>query len=387
MALLCGICVVLGTAGCISTPTKSPLMEQSDNLIDITSVQLRGQLYDFTSRYTVIIGGAADRIIDESDDPVVRQWALTWKIKSIPEAHQAAFKPDPVSGFLDTAVLCGQMRSFFTEGGGSNLFGEQQYIAIEAAERVDRDIWSLAESLTLRDPSLAREEVGEFVAEHPIDDIYFMRESINPLLATLSKGRDGGAGAVIGGLSESVDDLSKRLTIYAAHLPNEARWQAQLAALEMVKHPPMKDSLLALESFAESHKLFADSVAAALDLISEERELAFDELELLSQRRIDDVNHQRIESIAFLQAEREVVMQVIEAQMELALQRISKERDDTLDRLDQMIETTVASSFDHAGDLADRLFIRGLILVAILALVLLVVGVLIARMLRPRPAL
>ena len=80
-------------------------------------------------------------------------------------------------------------------------------------------------------------------------------------------------------------------------------------------------------------------------------------------------------------------MQVVEAQMDLALEGISKERDDTLNRLDQMIEVTVASSFDHAGDLADRLFIRGLILVAILGLVLLVTGVLISRMLRPRPAL
>lgn len=390
VTFLCCACFALGVEGCISTPTKSPLMQQADNLIDMTSVQLRGQLYDFTSRYSTVVEGAADRIMEASDDPAVREWALTWKLESIPQVHRAAFKPDPLLGLIDTAVLCGQMVDFLTDGAGSHLFGDHQYIAIEAAEWLKRDVWRLAESLTLSgDPVRARREIAEFVAEHPIGDLYFLRDSVEPLLATLTQGtqgRSGGAGAVIGGINEAVDDLSKRITIYAAHLPNEARWQAELAAMQMSRHPPLEDSLRALESFAESHKLFAESVASALDLISAEREVAFDELEALSQRRIADVDEQRIESIAVLQSEREVLVQVIEAQTEMALQRISAERDETLDRLDKTIETTVESSFDHAGDLADRLFIRGLILVAILALALLVVGVLIARMLR-RPVL
>jgi hypothetical protein len=52
-----------------------------------------------------------------------------------------------------------------------------------------------------------------------------------------------------------------------------------------------------------------------------------------------------------------------------------------------MVAGTVDSSLDRVDDLVDRLFLRGLILVAILALALLIVGVLIVRMLRPRPAL
>lgn len=386
-AFLCTVCVALGAAGCISAPTKSPLMEQSDKLIDITSVQLRGQLYDFTSRYATVVERAADRIIEASDDPDVRQSALVWKVEAIPQAQQAAFKPDPLAGFFDTAVLCGQMLKFFTAGAGSNLFGDQQQIAIDSAEWLDRDIWRLAESLTLSgDLSSVRGEAAKFVAEHPIGNLYFLRDSVDPLLASLTKGRGGGAGAVIGGINEAVDDLSKRLTIYAAHLPNEARWQAQLAAYEMVKQPPLKDSLETLESIAASHKVLADSVAAALDLVTAERGAALAELEALSERRIADINEQRVESIAVLQAERAIIVQALEAQMELALDRLSKERDETMDRLDRMVETTVQTSFDDAGDLADRLFIRGLILVAILALVLLVVGILIARTLRPRPA-
>lgn len=246
MALLCIACAVPGALACISAPTKSPLMEQSENLVDITSAQLRGQVYDFTSRYATVIEGAADRIIAETDDPTVRERALVWKLEAIPQVHRAAFKPDPLFGLIDTAVLCGQLVEFFTRGAGSDLFGDRQHIAVEAVEWLDREVWRLGESVTLSgDPSRTRREVAQFVAEHPIDDLYFLRDSVEPLLVTMQEARSGrgGTGTVIGGINETVDDLSKRLTIYAAHLPDEARWQAQLAALEMMQQPPCRITL------------------------------------------------------------------------------------------------------------------------------------------------
>ena len=386
-ALLCGACLALGAAGCISAPTKSPLMEQSDNLVDMTSVQLRGQLYDFTSRYATVVEGAADAIMEATDDPAVREWALTWKLEAIPQVHRAAFKPDPLFGLIDTAVLCGQMLAFFTNGAGSDLFGNHQEIAIEAAEWLKSDVWRLAESITLSgDPARARGEIAEFVAEHPIGDLYFLRDSVEPLLATMTKRRSRGAGAVIGGISEAVDDLSKRLTIYAAHLPKEARWQAELAAMQLTQNPPVEDVLLAVGSLAESHESFAGSVASALDLITAEREAAFGELEDLTRRRIDDIDRQREDTIAALRLEREALVQAIEAQTALALQRIQEERVATMNHLEQMLETTVDFSFDRSEDLADRLFFRVLILIVILAATLLVVAILFMRLLRQRPA-
>jgi hypothetical protein len=362
-------------------------MKQTPNLVDLTSSQLRGQLYDFTTRYATVVEDAADSIMQAADDPAMREMALLWKIEAIPEVHRAAFKPDPLLGLIDTAVLCGQMLEFYRDGAGSNLFGEYQHIVIEASAWLNRDIWRLAESLSLSgDPARARKEIAEFVAEHPIDDMYFLRDSVESLLAVMKKGRSGGAGAVIGGINEAVDDLSRRLTIYAAHLPKEARWQAELAAIEMTQNPPVEDALLAAESLAESHESFAGSVASALDLITAEREAAFGELEDLTHRTIDEINRQREDTIAALRLEREALVRAIEAQTELALQRVQEERVATMSHLEQMLETTVDYSFDRSEDLADRLFLRVLILIVILAGTLLVVAILFMRLLRQRPA-
>ena len=388
VALLGGACIVLGAQGCISTPTKSPLMEQSDNLLDMTSVQLRQQIYTFAARYASVIEESADMIIQASDDPQMRESAILWKIESIREVHYAAFKPDPLAGLIDTAVLCGQMVDFFTDGGGSDMFGEHQDIAIEAVAMLNRDIWQLGESLTLSgDPSFARRKVAEFVAEHPIGDLYFPRDPVQPLLNSVTKGRKGGAGAVIGGINEAIDDLSKRLTIYADFMPKDARWQAELAAMRMMQEPPVEDALAAVGTFAEAHESIAEDISGALDLISAEREAAFVELEALSASRLEDVDRLREDTLAALRLEREVLVQVIEAQTELGLQRIQEERIATMDQLEQMVEATLDSSFDRVDDLAERAFFRGLILIIILALVLLIVAVLIARMFRPRPAL
>ncbi len=358
-------------------------MEQLDNLVDMTSVQLRGQLYDFTSRYATVVEGAADAIMEATDDPVVREWALTWKLEAIPQVHRAAFKPDPLFGLIDTAVLCGQMLEFFRDGAGSDLFGDYQEIAIEAAEWLKSDVWRLAESITLSgDPARARGEIAEFVAEHPIGDLYFLRDSVEPLLATMVKRRSHGAGAVIGGISEAVDDLSKRLTIYAAHLPKEARWQAEIAAIEMMQNPPVEDALLAVGSLAESHESFAGSVASALDLITAEREAAFGDLEDLTYRMIREVDRQREDTMAALRLEREALVRAIEAQTELALRQVQEERIATMSQLQKMVEATVESSFDRSEDLAERLFYRALILVVILAATLLVLAILFLRLLR-----
>jgi len=361
---------------------KSPLMEQASGLVDLTAAQLRQRLYDFTSRHARVIERAADAIMQASGDPAVRERALLWKLQAIPEVHRAAFKSDPLVGLIDTAVLCGQMLEFFRDGAGSNLFGKHQHIAIEAYESLNRDIWRLSESITRSgDPATMRKLIAEYVAEHPIDDELFLRDSVEPLLAFVAKGR-AGAGTVILGLGEVLDDLSKRLTIYTEHLPREARWQAELAAMRLMQDPPVADALLAAESLAGSHEQLAgsherlaQSVASGLDLITAEHEVAFGELEDLTQR-----------TIAALRLEREALVRAIEAQSELVLQRVREERIATMSQLEQMLETTIDSAFDRSEDLADRLFFRALILIVILAAMLLVVAIVFMRLLRQRPA-
>ncbi len=53
--LLALVLLALATPGCLRTPVKSPLMAQADDLVDVSSVQLRQRVYSFTARYANIV--------------------------------------------------------------------------------------------------------------------------------------------------------------------------------------------------------------------------------------------------------------------------------------------------------------------------------------------
>ncbi|MCZ6747320.1 MAG: hypothetical protein O7C74_08920 [Acidobacteria bacterium] len=387
VVLLGAACLVLAMAGCIKTPTKSPLMQQAPDLVDLTAMQLRQKVYDFADRFARVVESAADTIMESTQDPEVRERALLWKLEAITEVHRAGFKTDPLAGLMDMAVLCGQMVAYFHDGAGSDLFGPHQPIAIEAAESLNRDVWLLGNSLTLSgDPATAREAIAKFVAAHPIRDQLFLRDSDEDLWTQFGLGRKAGAGAAIGGINEALDDLSKRMTLYAAHLPREARWHAELTAMRMLRKDPLDDAFLAVESLAESHELFAQSVADALQVITTEREATMGELDDLTRHSMNELDRQRLDTITALQLERQAIVHAMEAQTQVALQRLQEERVATMGQLEQMLEATVDSAFDRFTHLADRLFFRALILVIILAGTLLLVAILFMGLLRQRPA-
>ncbi len=325
--------------------------------------------------------------MEETNDSLIHERALLWKMEAISEVHRAAFRTDPLAGLLDTAVLCGQMRDYFRDGDGADLFGAWQPIAIEAADTLHQEVWRLGESLSLSgDPAVARQTVDDYVAANPIEGQLFLRESVEPLLMQVIDRRKAGASATLGSLNELTDDLSKRLTIYAQHLPREARWQAEYAALRLARSPEVEEARTALESAARSHELFANSVAAALELVQEEREILLHELELLSSRRIDDVDRQRQETLAMLQSEREEVMRVLLTQTQEALATLRQERELTLSEVERMLEGTVSGSFDRVDDLADRLMVRILFMVGVASAALLLAAVVFGLLIRRRQA-
>lgn len=383
MVLLAASTLLVLTGGCIKTPVKSAMMEQAEGLVDITASALRQRLYDFTSRFAAVVETAADEIAAAEDDPRIQERALLWKLNAIPEAHRSAFKDDPFEGLFESGIFCGQMAAFFRDGAGNSLFGGHQRIAIEASERLNAEIWRLGESLTSGgDPAEARRRIGEYVAEHPIENLSFVRDPTADLYSNFDTSRRSGAGAAIGGINDAVDDLSKRLTIYAAHLPREARWQAELAASRAMRAAPVSEALRSVDSLSASHGLLARSVAGVLEQMPAERQKMVAELDELTRRRLQEIDRLRRETIAALTAEREAMVQEMEEQTELALRRIGEERRAAFEQLDRTAEKTVEQAFDRAGGLADKLFLRFAALTAVLAGIMLAAVLLFARLQR-----
>jgi hypothetical protein len=378
--------IVLIASGCIKTPTKSAMMKGADDLQDMTSAELRLKVHAFASGFERAVESAADVIIDETDDPEIRRTALTWKIYSIPEAQKAAFHYDPLAGLIDVAALCGQMRQFFAPGGGGqDLFGAWQDDVVATTTRLDDEIWELGRSITKSgDVASVREEVNEWVAENPIDSVVMVRKSTRALSAKLAAETGRGAGAAIGGITETVSDLSDRLTIYAASVPSQARWQAQLLIYDMLDEAELESLGPTTESLADSFDRIAATVELTPDLVVSERAKTLEELDAIAQDLIDAIDRQRLAAIDAVASERIAVLDAVERERIAIIQAVREERTATVSEGGAMLGVLVQDSFDRAEGLIEQIFWNAAILLFFTGIGLLVIGLIVVRNYRAR---
>jgi hypothetical protein len=378
--------LVLTTPGCISTPKKSAMMKDAKNLQDMTSAELRLKVYAFAGLFEGTVAGAADLIMDKTDDPATRRNALAWKLYAIPEVQKAAFHYDPLAGLIDVVALCGQMKAFLGPGGGGeDLFGEWQGIAVKASSMLDDEVWALGTSLTVSgDVTEVRQNVAEWVTENPINDVTMVRKSTRELSAKLATETGSGAAAAIGGITDTVSDLSDRLTIYAASLPMQARWQAQMLVYDMLEEAELENLGSTTESLADSIDRIASTVELTPDLAVRERAKTLDELDAIAQAMIDAIDRQRMATIDAVAAERIAVLAAVERERIAILDTIREERAATVSEGGAVLEVLVQDSFDRAEGLIEQIFWKAAILLAFSGVGLLVIGLIVVRNYRAR---
>ena len=378
--------VMLITSGCIRTPTKSAMMKGAPDLQDTTSAELRLKVHAFAGRFERTVESAADIIIENTDDPTIRRNALIWKIYAIPEVQKAAFLYDPLAGLIDVAALCGQLKQFFEpRGGGEDLFGEWQLEVVAATRMLDDEVWELGRSLTKSgDVTAVRADVDQWVAENPIDSVVMVRTSTRALSAKLAAETGRGAGAAIGGITETVSDLSDRMTIYAASVPSQARWQAQLLVYDILDESELESLGPTTESLADSIDRIASTVELTPDLVVRERAKTLEEIASISQALIDSIDLQRMATIDAVATERIAVLAAVERERAAILETIREERAATMDEGGAMLGVLVNDSFDRAEGLIEQIFWKAAILLAGSGVGLLFIGLIVVRNYRAR---
>ena len=112
----------------------------------LSANQLQLASFEMGRNLSARIEGAADNIIAESTDPVVRRNALLWKISAIPLVQEAAVRIDPQVAAMDLLAFTIQQLDYLTIGSGRNSFGPQQAIAVDATREAQREAIALVSS-------------------------------------------------------------------------------------------------------------------------------------------------------------------------------------------------------------------------------------------------
>ncbi len=93
---------------CQTTDTHTGLETKLDD-VRFSSQELRLRINNFAIRFSGIVESAADEIISNSDDLVIKQNGLLWKLNSIPALDEAVFIIEPFAAAIDTWAFCLQM--------------------------------------------------------------------------------------------------------------------------------------------------------------------------------------------------------------------------------------------------------------------------------------
>ena len=130
---------------------------------------LRSSLLFFSDRFSAVISATADDIASQTDDRIVREMTLRWKLRTIPSLQDVVLVEDPRDGFLDAWMICARQRIYLEEGGGKNAFGDNQRLAVEAARRLEAEIVEIGRALySESDLTEARKEIAAFAEGYPM---------------------------------------------------------------------------------------------------------------------------------------------------------------------------------------------------------------------------
>jgi hypothetical protein len=205
----------------LKTPEQADIKPWPEIRSDFRVETLRARLYEYSITFAAEVDLTASSIEQRTTDATIRRNALLWRIRAIPEMRKACFRMEPVSGLVDAWTLSRQMDQLFGEGAGAGAFGTFQPEAVAVSRRLVDQMREIGGSIATSPEARAGFEhriIDPWVAEHPLRDITFVRDS--PVARFAEQVRTlGGVSQSVGTVEELAISLSQQARIYLADLP------------------------------------------------------------------------------------------------------------------------------------------------------------------------
>lgn len=367
--------LIVSVSGCQTVPQSQGLLEQQIEGAELSSSQLRSLLNEYVARFSRQVEQTADVIIADQPATEIHRNALLLKSNAISSCFRAAARLDAFGSFLDLWILTIQMQDLLEQQKEAANFGEYQPELIALARSLEFEIREIYQLMgTGIQPG--EEFVYEFARTFPINDLFFVRESLSQHHV---KGIDEPTRemmVVLADLNRDLEDMQRLSILYGEFLPKQARWHAELMLLDSVNGPmfagPFRDLTTiagaATEMSATANRMPYEIERQHLMLwenIRAERMASFEELERMRAQTTEDLSRERELVLAAIQQERIAVTEQLDATV-----------DRSFDRAEEAVrERTDAMA--NEGQLAlERITAATLQGLSILALLLLGLGVL-----------
>jgi hypothetical protein len=298
-----------------------------------------------------------DQIAAGATDPRIRKEALIWKADAIPALRASLFRADPLVAVLDTWVLAEQLIDYLETGPGRARLGEWAEVALVAPREMRTELMELVD-LVIPGEGLerGRQFVESWAAANPIVDSIASRRSIIQE-ATSFKTRAGVGGAeLVGSLAVTLDDTLRQVEAYAIYIPKQARWEAQLAVVELLGEENLDRAVKTLPVLLDSAESLGGTLEDLPGLVSAEREAVLAALRRERIESLEFLRRERIETLAQIAAERAAVLSGADAISLTVIEALGQELAAMADLVDSQRSRVMVDAERIAGSELDHAF-------------------------------
>ena len=271
---------LVGCAGMGKQPTRPDLKPWPEIRADFRPEPLRQRMLEYSITFAAEVDLAATSIERRATDSTVRRNAMLWKIHAIPEMRKAAFRLEPIAALIDSWIFARQMDQLFSDGAAAGAFGTLQPEAVDVSRRLVGQLREIGDSIAVSSDARAefeRKYIGPWLAEHPLQDITFVRESAIARFAEQSR-ESGDTLQAVGTMEELAVSLHQQARIYLGDLPRQVRGEVALMRSEIL--PP--EGLAAMQGDLHVSAAAADRMATTaegvLPLALNERRIVLEEV-------------------------------------------------------------------------------------------------------------
>jgi hypothetical protein len=293
---------------------------------------LRARMHEYSITFAAEVDLAATAIERRATDSTVRRNALLWRVRAIPEMRKACFRLEPFSALVDAWIFTRQMDQLFSEGAGAGAFGTFQSEAVEVSRRLVDQMREIGGSIAVSPESRTEFEhkfIDPWLAEHPLDDITFVRESPIARFAEQSRAR-GDTLQSIGTMEELVFTLSQQARIYLADLPRQVRGEVDLLRSDVLPAETVASVQGDLHLSAAAADRLAATAESVSPLVLSERRIVLDEMSRQRALVMEAISVERGQAVGEIvrafAAERTEMLRSFESQRLATLEWATAER-------------------------------------------------------------
>jgi len=374
---------VLAFCGCLSSGvTRKTASVKAAKTVEVSATELGSRNQSLLNAYSGQIEAGADRIIFGSPSPIARRQALVWKAESILVLQRALLNTDPVAAVLDAWAFIFQLEAYMEQPAVKQGFGESYPVVSETLQRMDAEMVELIKKVApTANIEAIRQKVSSWAETHPIETTLAGRPSAHPDLTRKLELSDMGTMESLKAVGETLGDLAARLDSYNANLPKQARWQAELALMDIARDPQVSATMANVSTVSGSLAKTSATVERLPEFLGQARTAMLSDVEgqrlatqaFFRDERVaafDTVEQERIATLAALRSERMAATADLRGERQIVLDALHNERSAAMQDFNTASDKAVKDLDGKARSLIDYFFLRALELVLITLIML-----------------